>query len=210
MPTSISPPSWNPSAFSTKSRFILPCKKTQVMSTIFCQFFFFRTLRSTLHVWLDAFPEDFRDPPDYQLLNQFLDFCERQAKDTELHFKVKHRMERLIKNPENHLSSLPILDRSSPSSKRILNHHNSELSFSPDAASSPAGLLKNGRSSSLGNGLSLSLCPADLNESGLHAAFLEMSERLMAEQLTRFDTVILLSNSYFYIVSFFIANPVFV
>jgi ral guanine nucleotide dissociation stimulator-like 1 len=51
-------------------------------------------------VWLDAFPDDFRDPPDYPLLNQFLLFCEQHAKDSELHFKVKHRMERLIKNPE--------------------------------------------------------------------------------------------------------------
>ena len=63
-------------------------------------FFFSRTLRSTLHVWLDAFPEDFRDPPEYPLLNQFLTFCEQHAKDSEIHFKVKHRMERLIKHPE--------------------------------------------------------------------------------------------------------------
>ena len=74
--------------------------------TLWCSCFIYvsigesRTLRSTLHVWLDAFPEDFRDPPDYPLLNQFLSFCEQHAKDSELHFKVKHRMERLIKNPE--------------------------------------------------------------------------------------------------------------
>lgn len=60
----------------------------------------YRTLRSALHVWLDAFPEDFRDPPHYPLLNQLLTFCEHQAKDTELHFKVKHRYERLVKNLE--------------------------------------------------------------------------------------------------------------
>lgn len=58
-----------------------------------------RVLRSALHVWLDAFPEDFREPPDFCLLKQLAAFCEEQAKDTELHFKVKHRMERLINQP---------------------------------------------------------------------------------------------------------------
>lgn len=51
-------------------------------------------------MWLDAFPEDFRDPPNYPLLNQLLAFCEEHAKDSELHFKVKHRYDRLLKNPE--------------------------------------------------------------------------------------------------------------
>lgn len=58
-----------------------------------------RVLRSALHVWLDAFPDDFREPPDFCLLKKLAAFCEEQAKDTELHFKVKHRMDRLINQP---------------------------------------------------------------------------------------------------------------
>lgn len=151
----------------------------------------YRTLRSTLHVWLDAFPEDFRDPPEYPLLNQFLDFCERQAKDTELHFKVKHRMERLIKNPEPDRPHFSVDRRSSPAAKRILATppQSEPLTFTPDAASSPSGLMRNGGSSGANNGLAHSLSAGDLNEAGLHAILLETPERHIAEQLTRLDTV---------------------
>lgn len=128
-------------------------------------------------MWLDAFPEDFREPPDFPLLNQFLEFCERQAKDTELHFKVKHRMERLLKNPES--------DRP-PSIQRILSPSSGDLSFTPNGSSSPAGALRNGCSPGL-NGLNHSM--GGDHESSLHATFLDMHERHIAEQLTRLDTV---------------------
>ncbi|XP_032792835.2 ral guanine nucleotide dissociation stimulator-like 1 isoform X2 [Daphnia magna] len=126
-----------------------------------------KTLRSTLHVWLDAFPDDFRDPPDYPLLNQFLVFCEQHAKDSELHFKVKHRMERLIKNPE------PI--DQSPSIQRIL-ATNPDLTYSgndTNGGSSVNGICNSGDHTA---------------DASLHAIFLELPEKHMAEQLTRLDT----------------------
>ena len=160
-----------------------------------------RTLRSTLHVWLDAFPEDFRDPPDYPLLNQFLTFCEQHAKDSEIHFKVKHRMERLIKHPEpgkrkrdnNSLfpSTFPFiscvlylkfLSDQSPSMQRI-------LATNADLAYSSHGEL-NGGSAVNGICLNGSLSGNDQGgETSLHTIFLELPEKHMAEQLTKLDTV---------------------
>ncbi|XP_044268325.1 ral guanine nucleotide dissociation stimulator-like 1 isoform X1 [Tribolium madens] len=53
-----------------------------------------KTLVSALHVWLDSYPEDFKDPPNYTALNHLLHFCEEFLPATELHAKVQHRLER--------------------------------------------------------------------------------------------------------------------
>ena len=175
-------------------------------------------------MWLDAFPDDFRDPPDYPLLNQFLVFCEHHAKDSELHFKVKHRMERLIKNPEPRTYFFPFLQLlfppivcvcncvrknvngfvfmcvcvcvfcffpfrgvtvdQSPSIQRIL-ATNPDLTYS--------GNDSNGGSSV--NGICNS---GDTADASLHAIFLELSEKHMAEQLTRLDTVRYLNRFFFH------------
>lgn len=123
---------------------------------------FQKVLRSALHVWLDAFPEDFREPPDFCLLKQLAAFCEEQAKDTELHFKVKHRMERLINQP-------PPNDQS-PSLQRIV-ATNPDLSYPSDCNS---GLL-------IG-------CHSSESEVKTCGNFFAMKEKRIAEQLTRLDT----------------------
>jgi len=122
-----------------------------------------KVLRSALHVWLDAFPEDFREAPDFPLLKEFVTFCEGQARDTELHFKVKHRMERLISNPEP--SDL------SPSLQRIV-ATNPDLSYGSDA---------NG-------GGHLIACQGSESELKSCGNFFSMKEKRVAEQLTRLDT----------------------
>lgn len=53
-----------------------------------------RTLISALHVWLDSYPEDFRDPPNHPALCQLLNFCEDHLPATELEAKVRHRLHR--------------------------------------------------------------------------------------------------------------------
>nr|CAH7759876.1 unnamed protein product [Callosobruchus chinensis] len=53
-----------------------------------------KTLISALHVWLDSYPEDFKDPPNYSALKQLLHFCEEYLPSTELDAKVRHRIER--------------------------------------------------------------------------------------------------------------------
>ena len=47
-----------------------------------------KTLRLALHVWLDQFPEDFRDPPNYPCLSQLEEFCHRIMPGSELDEKV--------------------------------------------------------------------------------------------------------------------------
>ncbi|KAJ8966108.1 hypothetical protein NQ317_000021, partial [Molorchus minor] len=53
-----------------------------------------KTLVSALHVWLDSYPEDFKDPPNYSALRQLVTFCEDHLPSTELDAKVRHRLER--------------------------------------------------------------------------------------------------------------------
>ena len=48
-----------------------------------------KTLRLALHVWLDQFPEDFRDPPNYPCLSQLESFCQKIMPGSELDEKVR-------------------------------------------------------------------------------------------------------------------------
>jgi len=121
-----------------------------------------KVLRTALHVWLDAFPDDFREPPDFRLLKQLSAFCEELAKDTELHFKVKHRMERLINQP-------PPNDQS-PRLRRIV-ATNPDLTYPSDSNS---GLLI--------------ACHGSESDAKTCANFFGMKEKRIAEQLTRLDT----------------------
>ncbi|XP_025832732.1 ral guanine nucleotide dissociation stimulator-like 1 [Agrilus planipennis] len=53
-----------------------------------------KTLVSALHVWLDSYPEDFKESPDHPALEQLLKFCEEHLIATELEAKVRHRIEK--------------------------------------------------------------------------------------------------------------------
>ena len=50
-----------------------------------------RTLRQAIHVWLDQYPEDFQEPPNYPCLSQLEGFCRRVMPDSELDQKVNIR-----------------------------------------------------------------------------------------------------------------------
>jgi len=50
-----------------------------------------RTLRQALHVWLDQFPEDFREPPNFPCLSHFESFCRRVMPGSELDSKVQRK-----------------------------------------------------------------------------------------------------------------------
>lgn len=78
---------------------------------------FDRTLISALHVWLDSYQEDFKDPPHHPALNQLLQFCEEYLPATELDAKVKHRLERYSREAQidaatlqqhSHAAALPL------------------------------------------------------------------------------------------------------
>nr|CAD7451894.1 unnamed protein product [Timema tahoe] len=53
-----------------------------------------KTLVLALHVWLDSYPEDFRDSPTHPTLHQLLYFCQQHLPESELEVKVRHRLER--------------------------------------------------------------------------------------------------------------------
>lgn len=62
---------------------------------------FCRTLISALHVWLDSYPEDFKEPPSYPALTQLVHFCEEYLPATELEAKVRHRLDRYSREQKN-------------------------------------------------------------------------------------------------------------
>ncbi|KAK9869539.1 hypothetical protein WA026_003295 [Henosepilachna vigintioctopunctata] len=60
-----------------------------------------KTLVSALHVWLDSYPEDFRDPPHHPALRHLLSFCESRVPATELDAKVRHRLDRYAREAQH-------------------------------------------------------------------------------------------------------------
>ncbi|KAF4521268.1 hypothetical protein B566_EDAN008471 [Ephemera danica] len=61
-----------------------------------------KTLVLSLHVWLDTYPDDFRDPPRHPALRRLTEFCREHLPNSELCVKVQHRLERLLQeHPEN-------------------------------------------------------------------------------------------------------------
>lgn len=65
-----------------------------------CFDLFSRTLVLALHVWLDTYPEDFRQPVGYPSLRQMLDFTVQFLPGSELEAKVRHRLERFQKEDQ--------------------------------------------------------------------------------------------------------------
>ena len=50
-----------------------------------------RTLRQALHVWLDQFPEDFKEPPNFPCLSHLENFCRKVMPGSELDAKVQRK-----------------------------------------------------------------------------------------------------------------------
>ncbi|XP_071453702.1 ral guanine nucleotide dissociation stimulator-like 1 [Hetaerina americana] len=57
-----------------------------------------KTLVVVLHVWLDSYPDDFKEPPPYPSLSSLLRFCRSHLPGSELESKVLHRLERLTRD----------------------------------------------------------------------------------------------------------------
>ncbi|XP_050530881.1 ral guanine nucleotide dissociation stimulator isoform X2 [Daktulosphaira vitifoliae] len=56
-----------------------------------------KTVVSALHVWLDSYPEDFRDPPLHTCLRCLRSFTFLYLPKTELHIKATYRLDRYLK-----------------------------------------------------------------------------------------------------------------
>ncbi|GAB6031488.1 hypothetical protein CHUAL_009256 [Chamberlinius hualienensis] len=65
---------------------------------------YLKAVRSTLTVWLDAYPDDFRDPPNYRCLNQITEFANSHISDGELQIRIKHKLEKFKREAEAKLS----------------------------------------------------------------------------------------------------------
>uniref|UniRef100_A0A0A9YLB9 Ral guanine nucleotide dissociation stimulator-like 1 n=3 Tax=Lygus hesperus TaxID=30085 RepID=A0A0A9YLB9_LYGHE len=53
-----------------------------------------KTLVGALHVWLESYPEDWSQPP-YPMLRQVIPFTQHHLPNSELHIKLKHRLQSL-------------------------------------------------------------------------------------------------------------------
>ena len=161
-----------------------------------------RTLRQALHVWMDQFPEDFDDPPNYSSLTQLEAFCRRVLPNSELDIKVHRKasqIRRPMEPPPHKLgyptgsSKPPPLVLKSAHLVHGLNNNNSVYSSAKDQRpGAPAALFEdlNVSTSSPANG------PSAMLDHGIHGAgdlqyadFLDIPETLFALQLTRMDCV---------------------
>ncbi|CAG2192118.1 RGL [Mytilus edulis] len=60
-----------------------------------------RTIKSVISVWLDTYPDDFREDPDYQCLHTLMKFSERHLPDSDLSSRAKHKLEKFQKEASN-------------------------------------------------------------------------------------------------------------
>ena len=91
-----------------------------------------RTLRQALHVWLDQFPEDYKEPPNFPCLSHLENFCQRIMPGSELDSKVQRKAPIIRKESAMKNSSLiqQLLDSSRPSPNRYSSRSHSLPSFS--------------------------------------------------------------------------------
>lgn len=159
-----------------------------------------KTLRLALHVWLDQYPEDFREPPNYPCLNQLEAFTHRIMPSSELDDKVKRKGVHIRRPPPppppSSLSSLPPPGCEAPPSSKsrhksppplVLKSAHSESSIIPSVARGLVG-------GSNGNGPP-PLPPKPAARSSSHPPapfytdFLDIPDQIFAQQLTRMDCV---------------------
>ncbi|KAL6424725.1 hypothetical protein ACFW04_010001 [Cataglyphis niger] len=67
-----------------------------------------KTLVQALHVWLDAYPGDWKSPPNHPLLTRLLDFTHRRLLGSELELKARHRLHRFQR--EDQIDSCIVYD----------------------------------------------------------------------------------------------------
>ncbi|KAK0180368.1 hypothetical protein PV327_006015 [Microctonus hyperodae] len=78
-----------------------------------------KTLVQALHVWLDAYPGDWKSPPNHPLLTRLLDFTHRRLSGSELELKARHRLHRF--QCEDQIDNCMVYDNGS----RLSLHNNS-------------------------------------------------------------------------------------
>ena len=74
-----------------------------------------RTLRQALHVWLDQFPEDFKEPPNFPCLSHLENFCRKVMPGSELDAKVQRKGKTIRK--ESKVRESPLIQQLLESSR---------------------------------------------------------------------------------------------
>ncbi|KAK6618978.1 hypothetical protein RUM44_003359 [Polyplax serrata] len=59
-----------------------------------------KTLMLALRVWLDSYPEDFREPMVHSNLHKLLEFTQQYLPGSELEAKIKHRLDRFVRDDQ--------------------------------------------------------------------------------------------------------------
>ncbi|XP_076374984.1 ral guanine nucleotide dissociation stimulator-like isoform X2 [Megalopta genalis] len=67
-----------------------------------------KTLVQALHVWLDAYPGDWKSPPNHPLLTRLLEFTHQRLPGSELELKARHRLHRFQR--EDQIDSCMVYD----------------------------------------------------------------------------------------------------
>ncbi|KAK3088008.1 hypothetical protein FSP39_013341 [Pinctada imbricata] len=59
-----------------------------------------RTVKSVISVWMDTYPDDFRDDPDYVCLCTLEEFSQKYIPDSDLATRARHKMEKFQREAE--------------------------------------------------------------------------------------------------------------
>ena len=88
-----------------------------------------RTMRQALHVWLDQFPEDYMEPPNFPCLSHLETFCRRVMPGSELDAKVQRKGKIIRKESSTKDSPLikQLMDSSRPSPSRYTGSRSQSL-----------------------------------------------------------------------------------
>lgn len=88
-----------------------------------------RTLRQALHVWLDQFPEDYMEPPNFPCLSHLETFCRKVMPGSELDAKVQRKGKIIRKDSSTKDSPLikQLMDSSRPSPSRYTGSRSQSL-----------------------------------------------------------------------------------
>jgi len=88
-----------------------------------------KTMRQALHVWLDQFPEDYMEPPNFPCLSHLETFCRRVMPGSELDNKVQRKGKIIRKESSTKDSPLikQLMDSSRPSPSRYTGSRSQSL-----------------------------------------------------------------------------------
>ena len=74
----------------------------------------YRTVKSVISVWMDTYPDDFRDDPDYTCLRTLEEFSKVHVPDSDLATRARHKMEKFQREAEGKSGTVIYIERQIP------------------------------------------------------------------------------------------------